>query len=169
MASSLAGDQWNEGDVSCSVVRRVLLPDAFFAVDGAIETALTVLDGFGAYPVVIARELDRYLPFLATTRLLMAAVKAGAGREEAHERIKTHAVAAALALREAESGVNDLGERVSADPSLPLDGDAVDDALGNPADFVGRAPQHVDEFVGRVAELVERFPDAGSYQPAPIL
>ena len=61
MVAELAGAQWNEGDVFCSVVRRVALPDAFFAVDGQIETFLTVLEEFGAYPAVIQRELDRYL------------------------------------------------------------------------------------------------------------
>ena len=75
MAGELAGDQWNEGDVSCSVVRRVALPDAFFAIDGLFETFLTVLDEFGAFPAVIQRELDRYLPFLATTKVLMGAVR----------------------------------------------------------------------------------------------
>ena len=79
MAGELAGEQWNEGDVSCSVVRRVALPDAFFALDGLFETSLTVLDEFGAYPAVIARELDRYLPFLATTKVLMAACGPGSG------------------------------------------------------------------------------------------
>ena len=82
MAAELAGAQWNEGDVFCSVVRRVALPDAFFAIDGQTETFLTVLDEFGAYPAVIQRELDRYLPFLATTRILIAAVRAGMGRED---------------------------------------------------------------------------------------
>ncbi len=100
MVGELAGDQWNEGDVSCSVVRRVALPDAFFALDGLLETVLTVLDDFGAFPAVIARELDRYLPFLATTKVLMAAVRAGVGRETAHEAIKEHAVAVALEMRE---------------------------------------------------------------------
>ncbi len=71
MIGELAGDQWNEGDVSCSVVRRVAMPDAFFALDGLFQTFLTVLDEFGAYPAVIARELDRYLPFLATTKVLV--------------------------------------------------------------------------------------------------
>ena len=83
MVGELAGDQWNEGDVSCSVVRRVALPDAFFAVDGLFQTFLTVLDEFGAFPAVIQRELDRYLPFLATTKVLMAAVRNGVGREAA--------------------------------------------------------------------------------------
>ncbi len=92
MVGELAGDQWNEGDVSCSVVRRVALPDAFFATDGLFQTFLTVLDEFGAFPAVIQRELDRYLPFLATTKVLMAAVRNGVGREAAHEAIKEHAV-----------------------------------------------------------------------------
>ena len=100
MAGELAGDQWNEGDVSCSVVRRVALPDAFFALDGLLETTLTVLDDFGAFPAVIERELDRYLPFLATTKVLIAAVRAGVGRESAHEAIKENAVAVALEMRE---------------------------------------------------------------------
>ena len=76
MVADLAGQQWNEGDVFCSVVRRVALPDAFFAIDGQLETMLTVLDEFGAFPAMINRELDRYLPFLATTRILMASVRA---------------------------------------------------------------------------------------------
>ncbi len=99
MVGELAGDQWNEGDVSCSVVRRVALPDAFLAADGLFETFLSVLEGFGAYPAVVQRELDRYLPFLTTTKVLMGAVRAGVGREDAHEVIKEHAVAVALAMR----------------------------------------------------------------------
>ncbi len=169
MAAALAGDQWNEGDVSCSVVRRVVLPDAFFATDGAFETALTVLDGFGPYPAVIDRELDRYLPFLATTRLLMAAVKAGVGREEAHERIKGHAVGAALAMREGSGGENELFERVAADPVLGLDLMAIRAAVDDPHAFIGRAAAQVDEFVAEVAAVAVRYPDAGSYLPGPIL
>ena len=82
-----------------SVVRRVALPDAFFAADGLFETFLTVLDEFGAFPAVIQRELDRYLPFLATTKVLMAAVRNGVGRETAHEAIKEAAVGVALDMR----------------------------------------------------------------------
>src|SRR5918992_1688559 len=118
MAAELAGGQWNEGDVSDSVVRRVALPDAFFALDGLYETTLTVLDEFGAYPAVIARELDRYLPFLATTAVLMAAVRAGVGRETAHEAIKEHAVAVALSMREQGAERNDLFERLASDQRL---------------------------------------------------
>src|ERR1700728_3229461 len=114
MAGELAGDEWNEGDVSCSVVRRVALPDAFFALDGLLETTLTVLDDFGPFPAVIARELDRYLPFLATTKVLMAAVRAGGGREAAHEAIKENAVAVALEMREKGTDRNDLFARLAA-------------------------------------------------------
>ena len=169
MAAALAGDQWNEGDVSCSVVRRVMLPDAFFAIDGAIETTLTVLNGFGAYPQVIERELNRYLPFLATTKLLMAAIKAGAGREQAHEVIKEHAVEAALALREGIGGENELLQKLIDDPRIPLDSDAVHAALANRDTFVGRSSRQVKEFAEQIQNLAERYPEAIAYTPAPIL
>ena len=103
MLSELAGAQWNEGDVFCSVVRRVALPGVFLATDGLFQTFLTVLDELGVYPAVVQRELDRYLPFLATTAVLVAAVQRGVGRETAHAAIKEHAVAVALAMREGEA------------------------------------------------------------------
>src|SRR4026209_2434194 len=99
MVGELAGDQWNAGDASCSVVRRVALPDACFVADGLFQTFLTVLDEFGAFPAVGERDPARYLPFLATTKVLMAAVRRGVGRETAHEAIKRHAVAVALDMR----------------------------------------------------------------------
>ena len=120
MVADLSGSQWNEGDVYCSVVRRVALPDAFFAIDGLFETFLTVLDDFGAFPAVIDRELERYLPFLSTTKVLMASVRKGVGRETAHEAIKEHAVAVALAMREDGQGENDLLARLAADDRLDL-------------------------------------------------
>jgi adenylosuccinate lyase len=169
MVGELAGDQWNEGDVSCSVVRRVALPDGFFAIDGLVETFLTVLDGFGAYPAVIARELDRYLPFLATTKILMAAVRAGVGRETAHEAIKEHAVAVALDLREQGAERNDLFDRLAADPRIPLDGAALADLLADRLSFTGMAGAQVAEVAERVAKVVERFGADAGYSPAPIL
>lgn len=168
MASELAGAQWNEGDVFCSVVRRVALPDAFFAIDGQIETFLTVLDEFGAYPAVVQRELDRYLPFLATTRILMAAVRAGVGRETAHEVIKEHAVAVALAMRE-QGREPDLLDRLAADPRLPLDRSALDAALADKSAFTGAAGDQVDAVVAAVAELVRLHPSAAEYTPGAIL
>ena len=168
MAAELAGTQWNEGDVFCSVVRRVALPDAFFAVDGQVETFLTVLEEFGAYPAVIQRELDRYLPFLATTKVLIAAVRAGMGREAAHEVIKEHAVAVALAMRE-RGAEPDLLDRLAADPRLPLDRSALDEALADKAAFIGSAGEQVDQVVAAVNELVSAYPDAAKYTPGAIL
>ncbi|GAA3027677.1 adenylosuccinate lyase [Gordonia defluvii] len=168
MAAELAGAQWNEGDVFCSVVRRVALPDAFFAIDGLTETFLTVLAEFGAYPAVIANELDRYLPFLATTKVLMAAVRAGVGRETAHEAIKENAVAVALAMRE-RGAAPDLLDRLAADDRIPLDRAALDEALADKAAFTGAATAQVDEVVAAVQKIVARHPDAAVYTPAPIL
>jgi adenylosuccinate lyase len=169
MATGLAGDQWNEGDVSCSVVRRVMLPDAFFATDGAFQTLLDVLDGFGAYPAVIERELRRYLPFLATTKILLAGVGAGLGREQAHEIVKEHAVAAALALREEAGEANDLYARLGADERFPLDAAAVEALVGDPLSFVGEAPRQVTAFADRVAAVAALHPEAAAYQPDPVL
>ncbi|MFL6206815.1 MAG: adenylosuccinate lyase [Acidimicrobiales bacterium] len=168
MVGELAGDQWNEGDVSCSVVRRVALPDAFLAADGLFQTFLTVLEDFGAYPAVVQRELDRYLPFLTTTKVLMGAVRAGVGREVAHEAIKEHAVAVALGLREGAAG-NDLLDRLAADDRLSLDRAQLDAAIGEPLSFVGTAEAQVRAFVDQVAAVVDRHPDAASYRPEPIL
>ena len=169
MVGELAGDQWNEGDVSCSVVRRVALPDAFFALDGLIETFLTVLDSFGAYPAVVGRELDRYLPFLATTKVLMASVQAGVGRETAHEAIKEHAVAVALAMREQGIERNDLLDRLAADERIPLDRPALDALLADRLPFTGVAGAQVAAVVKRVSDVVSRFGDAAKYVPGAIL
>ncbi|WNV91215.1 adenylosuccinate lyase [Umezawaea sp. Da 62-37] len=168
MVGELAGDQWNEGDVSCSVVRRVALPDAFFALDGLLETLLTVLDDFGAYPAVVARELDRYLPFLATTKVLMGAIRAGVGRETAHEVIKENAVAVALAMRE-QGAENDLLDRLAADDRLPLDRAALDDLLADRLSFTGVAALQVESIVGQVEDVLTKFPTAAGYVPEPIL
>ena len=168
MTAELAGAQWNEGDVFCSVVRRVALPDAFFAIDGQIETFLTVLAEFGAYPAVIQRELDRYLPFLATTKVLIAAVRAGMGREAAHEVIKEHAVAVALSMR--EHGTDpDLLDRLAADPRLPLDRAALNAALADTGSFIGVAGSQVDRVVAAVGALVSDYPRAAEYAPGSIL
>ena len=169
MVGELGGDQWNEGDVSCSVVRRVALPDAFFATDGLFQTFLTVLDEFGAYPAVIARELDRFLPFLATTKVLVAAVRKGVGRETAHEVIKEHAVAVALAMREKGAAGNDLFERLAADGRLRLTRSEIDMLVADRAAFVGAAPSQVRAVTDRVASIIAAHPAAARYTPAPIL
>jgi adenylosuccinate lyase len=169
MAGELAGAQWNEGDVSDSVVRRVALPDAFFALDGLFETTLTVLDEFGAYPAVIGRELDRYLPFLATTAVLIAAVRAGVGRETAHEVISEHAVAVALAMREKGQADNDLIARLAADERLGLPAGLLDGMLADPLRFTGAATAQVAAVAARVDEIVAAHPQAAAYTPGAIL
>lgn len=169
MVSSLSGDQWNEGDVSCSVVRRVALPDAFLALDGLFETFLTVLDEFGAFPAVIDRELERYLPFLSTTKLLMAAVKSGIGREVAHEVIKEHAVAVALDMRQQGATENDLLERLAEDSRFGVDRAELADAVAEPIGLSGLAREQVGAVEARVARLAMADPAASGYRPGGIL
>ncbi|MDQ2883135.1 MAG: adenylosuccinate lyase [Actinomycetota bacterium] len=168
MVAELSGSQWNEGDVSDSVVRRVALPGALFAFDGLVETFLTVLDEFGAYPTVIERELERYLPFLATTKVLIAAVRAGMGRETAHAVISEHALAVALAMREKGAG-NDLLDRLADDSRLPLDRADLDVLLADRLPFTGAAAEQTAAIVAQVATLVSRHPAAATYRPGPIL
>ena len=168
MVAELAGSQWNEGDVSDSVVRRVALPDAFFAFNGLVETFLTVLDEFGVYPAVIDRELERYLPFLATTKVLIAAVRAGMGREAAHAVISEHAVAAAVAMRDKGAG-NDLLDRLADDSRLPLNQTDLDTLLADRAPLSGAAAEQTAAIVAEVATLVSRHPDAAIYRPSAIL
>ncbi len=169
MVGGLVGEQWNEGDVSCSVVRRVALPDSFLAADGLFQTFLTVLDEFGAYPRVVEAELGRYLPFLATTRVLVAAVAAGMGREEAHAVIGEHAVAAALALREGGATGTDLMDRLAADDRLPLDAGALAALTADPSGFTGTASAQVDAVIQDIADVVAARPAAAAYDPEPIL
>jgi adenylosuccinate lyase len=169
MAAAIAGSQWNEGDVSDSVVRRVVLPDAFFAVDGVFQTFLTVLDELGLYPAVVERELRRYLPFLATTKVLLAAVKKGVGREAAHEAIREHAVAVALEMREKGTEANDLLDRLAADSRLGLSRAELGELVADPAAFTGAAAAQVADVVRRVEEVVGLHPEAAAYDPEPIL
>ena len=144
MVGELAGDQWNEGDVSCSVVRRVALPDAFFAADGLFQTFLTVLDEFGAFPAVIQRELDRYLPFLATTKVLMAAVRNGVGRETAHEAIKEAAVG--VALDDAPGPGRERRLRPARRrPAARPDREQLDALVAEPITFTGAAVDQVED------------------------
>ena len=166
MVSELAGNQWNEGDVSCSVVRRVAIADAFYAIDGLLETMLTILNEFGAFPAVIAAELERYLPFLATTKILMAAVKAGVGREIAHEAIKEHAVSAALGMREGRA--NNVLETLAADSRIPFDLAQLKALIGNPIDFTGDAHSQVSQVCDRIEVITRKFPAAAALKPGAI-
>ena len=166
MVGELSGDQWNEGDVSCSVVRRVALPDAFYAFDGLIETMLTVLSEFGAFPEVINNEIERYLPFLATTKILMAAVKAGVGREVAHEVIKELAIKAALDIRAGKP--NTMIDAIAQDSRIPLDKSALLALLAKPLEFTGDALGQVKRVVGRIDAISAAHPEASKYRPGSI-
>ena len=167
MTSELSGTQWNEGDVSCSVVRRVALPGSFFALDGLLETILTVLQEFGVFKGAIKAEYEKYLPFLATTKILMAAVKKGVGRESAHEAIKKHAIASALNMREGKP--QDLISRLASEKVLNLSEAELNNLLTEPLSFVGLAQQQVSDIAEKVAVIVKKYPQAASYSPSPIL
>ena len=170
MVGELAGNQWNEGDVFCSVVRRVALPDSFYAIDGLFETFLTVLEEFGAFPAVIERELSRYLPFLATTKILMAAVRNGVGRETAHEVIKEHAVAVALEMRGPNGGDgNAVLDRLAADARLGINRQDLEGLIAQPLEFTGAAREQVATVAAKVSKLVASSPEAATYRPEPIL
>jgi len=169
MAASLAGDQWNEGDVSCSVVRRVLLPDSFFAIDGLLETFLAILRQMQVNPAVLERENRHNLPFLLTTAVLMEAVRAGMGREEAHALIKEHALATVHTQRQDLSGHNDLFERIAADERIPLGNGELAALMEAGRLETGAALSQTDAFLERAGTWRQRFPQAADYQGGDIL
>lgn len=169
MAAGLAGEQWNEGDVSCSVVRRVMLPDAFFAMDGLLETFLTILDQLDAYPAVIGAETAHYLPFLMTTTILMEAVKAGVGRETAHQAIKEHALATVNDLRQGTVTRNNLIDRLAGDARLGLGRDVLEGIVARGDREVGAARTQVAAFAATVRQLEQASPEAAAYGPGAIL
>ena len=163
MVGELSGDQWNEGDVSCSVVRRVAIPDAFYAFDGLIETFLTVLREFGAFPKVIDAEIEKYLPFLATTKILMASVKAGVGREVAHEIIKEHAVSAALNMRQGQPNL--LLQAIGEDSRIPITYEDLVNLIAKPLEFTGDAANQVERVVKRIEAITSAHAAAAQYRP----
>jgi adenylosuccinate lyase len=130
MAADLAGDQWNEGDVSCSVVRRVLIPDSFYVLDGLLHTFMTILNEFSIFEEKINSELSEQLPFLATTKILMECVKAGMGREEAHEIIKKHATT---------TTPSSFFTALVSERDFPLSLDQLNKLIQNSAEFAGLA------------------------------
>ena len=167
MTAALAGDQWNEGDVSCSVVRRVALPDSFFAIDALLETFLVILNQMEINVPVIGREKNHYLPFLLTTTIMMEAVKRGVGRETAHEVIKEHAVAASRDLRQGKISRNDLFDRL--DGRLKLSRADFDAIAAAASAETGTAGMQTDAFVAAARELSAKYPAAAEIRPGAIL
>jgi len=146
MAADLAGDQWNEGDVSCSVVRRVVIADSFFVIDGLLHTFMTILNEFGIFEDEINKELKEQLPFLATTQILMACVKAGMGREIAHEVIKKHATT---------KSADQFFPSLSNEKDFPLSLAQLNDLIKNPADFAGDAASQSKEIAEQINKLTK--------------
>jgi adenylosuccinate lyase len=169
MAAEISGNQWFEGDVSCSVVRRVIFPDAFLATDGLFESALTVLGEMEIFPVMIRKELEEYLPFLSTTRILTAARKKGIGREEAHKAIKEAALYG-LKKKRAEgdgNGADSFMMELMTEKSLDFEPEQLE-ALTSTAE-IGLASNQTDKVCEMADRWMKRFPDAVSYSPEPIL
>ena len=151
-------------------VSGFLPPDAFFAMDGLLETFLTVLAQMEIFPAAIAAENERNLPFLATTTILMEAVKHGAGRETAHAAIKEHALAAAKALRSGgTNGDTDLLARIAGDKRVGLGKKQLQAILAESSRFVGAAPHQVDAFMSEVKPLARKYPQAATYRPGRLL
>jgi adenylosuccinate lyase len=146
MAADLAGDQWNEGDVSCSVVRRVVIPDAFYVADGLLHTFMTILTEFGIFEKNINKELSEQLPFLATTQILMACVKAGMGREIAHEMIKKYATT---------NTASNFFTALTSEKDFPLSLAQLNDLVKNPVDFAGSALEQSADVAERIKNVTK--------------
>jgi adenylosuccinate lyase len=146
MAADLAGDQWNEGDVSCSVVRRVVIPDAFYVADGLLHTFMTILTEFGIFEENINQELQEQLPFLATSQILMSCVKAGMGREVAHELIKKHATT---------NTASNFFTALTREKDFPLSLAELNDLIKNPAAFAGSAVEQSKQVSEQINKLTK--------------
>jgi adenylosuccinate lyase len=146
MAADLAGDQWNEGDVSCSVVRRVVIPDSFYVIDGLLHTFMTILSEFGIFEENIKNELNENLPFLASTQILMSCVKAGMGREIAHEMIKKHATT---------TTPSNFFAALASEKDFPLTIDQLNQLIKNPADFAGSAVEQSQAIAEQVKKVTK--------------
>jgi adenylosuccinate lyase len=146
MASDLAGDQWNEGDVSCSVVRRVVIPDAFYVADGLLHTFMTILTEFGIFEENIMAELQEQLPFLATSQILICCVKFGMGREIAHELIKKHATT---------NSAGNFFKALSSEENFPLTLEQLNELIKNPADFAGSAIEQSQKVAEEIRKITK--------------
>jgi adenylosuccinate lyase len=166
MIGEVSGNQWNEGDVSDSVVRRVAIADAFYAIDGLLETTLTVLKEFGIFPAMIEKEIQTHLPLLATTKILMAAVKNGLGREDAHEYLKEISLKVATDIRSGRE--TNLIDEIAGDARIPLDKPELEKLISSPLEFAGLAQEQCDAVIAKISAITKAHPEAASYQPSAI-
>jgi adenylosuccinate lyase len=146
MTADLAGDQWNEGDVSCSVVRRVVIPDSFYVLDGLLHTFMTILNEFGVFEESIKNELSEQLPLLATTKILMECVKAGMGREVAHQFIKKHSTS---------TTAGDFFEALAKEKEFPLSLDQLKNLIADPSLFAGKASEQSESVRKKIKKLTD--------------
>ncbi len=151
-ASFVASTQWFERTLDDSANKRLSVPEGFLAVDGILDLYLNVVDGLVVYPKVIESRLMKELPFMATENIMMDAVKAGGDRQELHERIRQHSMAAGRVVK-VEGKENDLLERIAADPAFGMTKEQLD-AIMEPKNFVGRAPEQTDEFIKEVVNPI---------------
>jgi adenylosuccinate lyase len=159
-AEETAAQQWFERTLDDSANRRLVLPEAFLAVDAVLVLVEDVARGLEVREPVIARHVARELPFMATERCLMLGVTAGGDRQALHEVIRRHSLAVARELAEGD-GPNDLLERLAADPAFQRVPVAEVARALDARDFVGRAPEQVDEFLHDVVDpLLAEAPEA---------
>lgn len=153
-----AATQWFERTLDDSANRRISVAEAFLATDAILELYINVADGLVVYPKMIEKRLLSELPFMATENIMMEAVKKGGDRQELHEKIRVHSMAAGKVVK-AEGGENDLLERIAADPAFGVTLDELKDIM-KPELYVGRAPQQTEEFVEEfIRPIVEKYSD----------
>lgn len=145
-----AAEQWFERTLDDSANKRLSIPEGFLAIDGILDLYLNIADGLVVYPKVIEAHLRSELPFMATENIMMDAVKAGGDRQELHERIRQHSMAAGRVVKE-EGKPNDLLERIAADPAFGMTLEQLEAHL-EPSAYVGRAPQQVEEYISEVVQ-----------------
>ena len=169
MLAGLSGDQWNEGDVSCSVVRRVALPGSFFASDGQLEASLTVVSEMEFFETKISEEIKNSLPFLATTSLLMEAINKGSERDNVYEAIKEHSNKVAIGIGKGTIYENDLAKRLANDKRVPLDLNEIQKIFDNPNNSTASAPSQSEKFTLEVEKWTSRFPESKKLSPESII
>jgi adenylosuccinate lyase len=163
MISEVSGNQWGEGDVSCSVVRRVALPSAFYAIDAILDTSISIISNLVINEQEINSELVKNLPFLLSSKILMQSVSLGKRREESHKAIKENAI---IALKEYQrTGENIFFELVAKDDRLGVSRDFLDDLLVNPVRHAGRAPQQCETILNQISKLTEGINKFNAYNP----
>jgi len=171
-ASRLTGDQWEEGDVSCSALRRVIIPDAFYTADGLTETTLTVLNKMGPYLQVIETELNKYKPFLASTAILGYAIKKGIGREKAYSIIKKHAISEALKIRTTGTQQNKLSENIANDPlfkEMGITQQELNNIIHKRVAYIGNAQNQIDAILENTEDILQKYRKQADYEPQDIL